>query len=305
MAAAVTGGTPRRADERRRAGRGTRAGSRPAARRRRPPSGGRRGGGRAPGPRGRGGRRPGRPGARRRKPKTTAARPRRGRRGRPRDRSGRRRAVHSGVAARRVRVPGRPALAVIGSTGGSSSCPRIRSPPGVQLVQAALVLALLFVLPGLAWGPVLAPGSGSPIVTAGRAAAASLLVAAVDLHRAGRPRRAHADRDRRRPGGAHRPPVPAARAGAGRCAVAPRRREPRSPRPARRGRRARRGGGRRRAGARGPPVAGRGRRRAPPLQLDGLVLREPGPRDRAAGQASRPSCRSGGRCGRSRPTTSP
>ncbi len=50
---------------------------------------------------------------------------------------------------------------------------------GVQLTQAALVLALLFVLPGLAWGPVLAPGSGSPIVTAGRAAAASLLVVGV------------------------------------------------------------------------------------------------------------------------------
>ncbi len=49
----------------------------------------------------------------------------------------------------------------------------------MQLVQAALVLALLFVLPGIAWGPVLAPGSGSAAVTAGRAAAASLLVAAV------------------------------------------------------------------------------------------------------------------------------
>lgn len=49
----------------------------------------------------------------------------------------------------------------------------------MQLTQAALVLALLFVLPGLAWGPVLAPGSGSPIVTAGRAAAASLLVVGV------------------------------------------------------------------------------------------------------------------------------
>ena len=49
----------------------------------------------------------------------------------------------------------------------------------MQLVQAALVLALLFVLPGLAWGPVLAPGSGSPLVTAGRAAAASLLVVGV------------------------------------------------------------------------------------------------------------------------------
>jgi len=49
---------------------------------------------------------------------------------------------------------------------------------GAQLLAAALVLALLFVLPGLAWGPVLAPGSGSPIVTVGRAAGASLLVAA-------------------------------------------------------------------------------------------------------------------------------
>ena len=49
---------------------------------------------------------------------------------------------------------------------------------GVQLLAAALVLALLFVLPGLAWGPLLAPGSGSPIVTVGRAAGASLLVAA-------------------------------------------------------------------------------------------------------------------------------
>lgn len=48
---------------------------------------------------------------------------------------------------------------------------------GAQLLAAALVLALLFVLPGLAWGPVLAPGSGS-IVTVGRAAGASLLVAA-------------------------------------------------------------------------------------------------------------------------------
>ena len=49
----------------------------------------------------------------------------------------------------------------------------------MQLTQAALVLTLLFVLPGLAWGPVLAPGSGSPLVTAGRAAAASLLVVGV------------------------------------------------------------------------------------------------------------------------------
>ncbi len=40
-------------------------------------------------------------------------------------------------------------------------------------------MALLFVLPGLAWGPVLAPGSGSPVVTAGRAAGASLLVTGV------------------------------------------------------------------------------------------------------------------------------
>lgn len=50
---------------------------------------------------------------------------------------------------------------------------------GAQLVQAALVLALLFVLPGLTWGPVLAPGRGTAVVVAGRTAAASLLVAAV------------------------------------------------------------------------------------------------------------------------------
>lgn len=49
----------------------------------------------------------------------------------------------------------------------------------MQLVQAALVLALLFVLPGLTWGPVLAPGRGTAVVVAGRTAAASLLVAAV------------------------------------------------------------------------------------------------------------------------------
>jgi len=49
---------------------------------------------------------------------------------------------------------------------------------GAQLAQAALVLALLFVLPGFAWGPVLAPGSASPIMTTGRAAGASLLVVA-------------------------------------------------------------------------------------------------------------------------------
>jgi hypothetical protein len=48
----------------------------------------------------------------------------------------------------------------------------------VQSFRPRFVLALLFPA-GLAWGPVLAPGSGSPIVTAGRAAAASLLVAAV------------------------------------------------------------------------------------------------------------------------------
>ncbi|HYO41655.1 MAG TPA: hypothetical protein VES19_00525 [Candidatus Limnocylindrales bacterium] len=40
-------------------------------------------------------------------------------------------------------------------------------------------MALLFVLPGLAWGPVMAPGSGSSLVTAGRAAGASLLVTGV------------------------------------------------------------------------------------------------------------------------------
>lgn len=34
-------------------------------------------------------------------------------------------------------------------------------------------------LPGLTWGPLLAPGAGTPVVTAGRTAAASLLVAAV------------------------------------------------------------------------------------------------------------------------------
>jgi hypothetical protein len=50
---------------------------------------------------------------------------------------------------------------------------------GVHVIQATLVLALLFVVPGLAWGPLVAPGAGSPIVTAGRAAGVSLLVAAV------------------------------------------------------------------------------------------------------------------------------
>ena len=44
--------------------------------------------------------------------------------------------------------------------------------------QTAIVLALLFVLPGLAWGPLLAPGTGSPLVVAGRAVGLSLLTTA-------------------------------------------------------------------------------------------------------------------------------
>lgn len=45
--------------------------------------------------------------------------------------------------------------------------------------QTAIVLALLFVLPGLAWGPLLAPGAGSPLEAAGRAVGLSLLTTAV------------------------------------------------------------------------------------------------------------------------------
>ena len=45
--------------------------------------------------------------------------------------------------------------------------------------QTAIVLALLFVLPGLAWGPLLAPGAGSPVEAIGRALGLSLLMAAV------------------------------------------------------------------------------------------------------------------------------
>lgn len=44
--------------------------------------------------------------------------------------------------------------------------------------QTAIVLALLFVLPGLAWGPLLAPGAGSPLEVAGRAVGLSLLTTA-------------------------------------------------------------------------------------------------------------------------------
>ncbi len=44
--------------------------------------------------------------------------------------------------------------------------------------QTAIVLALLFVLPGLAWGPLLAPGAGSPLEAAGRAVGLSLLTTA-------------------------------------------------------------------------------------------------------------------------------
>lgn len=45
--------------------------------------------------------------------------------------------------------------------------------------QTAIVLALLFVLPGLAWGPLLVPGIGSPLELAGRAVGLSLLTSAV------------------------------------------------------------------------------------------------------------------------------
>jgi hypothetical protein len=45
--------------------------------------------------------------------------------------------------------------------------------------QTAIVLALLFVLPGLAWGPLLAAGSGSPLEVAGRAVGLSLLTTVV------------------------------------------------------------------------------------------------------------------------------
>ncbi len=45
-------------------------------------------------------------------------------------------------------------------------------------LATAVVVALLFVLPGIAWGPVLAPGAGSPLIAAGRAAAVSLLTTA-------------------------------------------------------------------------------------------------------------------------------
>ncbi len=52
----------------------------------------------------------------------------------------------------------------------------------LQLVAAtgltAIVLALLFVLPGLAWGPLLVPGTGSPLEVAGRAVGLSLLMTA-------------------------------------------------------------------------------------------------------------------------------
>lgn len=44
--------------------------------------------------------------------------------------------------------------------------------------QAAIVVALLFVLPGLAWGPIVAPGAGSPLERAGRAVGLSLLTTA-------------------------------------------------------------------------------------------------------------------------------
>ena len=53
----------------------------------------------------------------------------------------------------------------------------------LQLVAAtgltAIVLALLFVLPGLAWGPLLVPGTGSPLEVAGRAVGLSLLMTAL------------------------------------------------------------------------------------------------------------------------------
>ncbi|HTC86093.1 MAG TPA: glycosyltransferase family 39 protein [Candidatus Acidoferrum sp.] len=45
--------------------------------------------------------------------------------------------------------------------------------------RTAIVLALLFVLPGLAWGPLIVPGAGSLLVTAGRAIGLSLLTTAI------------------------------------------------------------------------------------------------------------------------------
>jgi hypothetical protein len=45
--------------------------------------------------------------------------------------------------------------------------------------QTAIVLALVFVLPGLAWGPLLVPGTGSPLEAAGRAVGLSLLTTAL------------------------------------------------------------------------------------------------------------------------------
>jgi hypothetical protein len=44
--------------------------------------------------------------------------------------------------------------------------------------RTAIVIGLLFVLPGLAWGPLLVPGAGSTLVRAGRAIGLSLLTTA-------------------------------------------------------------------------------------------------------------------------------
>jgi hypothetical protein len=44
--------------------------------------------------------------------------------------------------------------------------------------RTAIVIALLFVLPGLAWGPLLVPGADSTLVATGRAHGLSLLTTA-------------------------------------------------------------------------------------------------------------------------------
>jgi hypothetical protein len=83
-------------------------------------------------------------------------------------------------------TPGRSAGRLTRSVGGRhASVSRFKRPSmdPLQLVaatgQTAIVVALLFVLPGLAWGPLLAPGAGSPLQAAGRAVGLSLLTTAL------------------------------------------------------------------------------------------------------------------------------
>jgi hypothetical protein len=54
------------------------------------------------------------------------------------------------------------------------------NPPAILLavLQAAIAVALLFVVPGLTLGPVLAPGASTPLARIGRAAGVSLLATA-------------------------------------------------------------------------------------------------------------------------------